>query len=150
VATVFRFARDEMTYLPVLHTPAEDLAFFSDRVVESPLRSVTVAEIETSSSSAVVGFSAVHDGWLEHLYVHSQWQNSGIGSALLRRAMADNPPGLLLWVFEENDRAAALYKRAGFVVEERTDGRGNEEGQPDLRMRWTFTESIGEEDLSGG
>jgi RimJ/RimL family protein N-acetyltransferase len=50
--------------------------------------------------------------------------------------MAKNPGGLSLWVFEQNERAAALYARAGFVVVERTDGLANEEHVPDLRMHW--------------
>jgi ribosomal protein S18 acetylase RimI-like enzyme len=84
----------------------------------------------------MVGFCAAHAGWIEHLYVSPAWQGGGIGSALLARAMSENPGGLSLWVFEQNERAAALYTRAGFEVVERTDGRGNEEQVPDLRMQW--------------
>ncbi len=89
-----------------------------------------------SGGAKMVGFCAVHAGWIEHLYVTPAWQGGGIGSALLARAMSKNPGGLSLWVFEQNERAAALYARAGFVVVERTDGLGNEEHVPDLRMQW--------------
>ena len=142
VAAVFGAARSEMAYLPVLHTPDEDRAFFTERVVGSGSHDVTVAAVavdaepEVSGGAEMVGFCAVHAGWIEHLYVTPAWQGGGIGSALLARAMSKNPGGLSLWVFEQNERAAALYARAGFVVVERTDGLGNEEHVPDLRMQW--------------
>jgi len=128
VAAVFGAARSEMAYLPALHTPDEDRAFFTDRVVGSRSHDVTVAVAEMSSGAELVGFCAVHAGWIEHLYITPAWQGGGIGSAL--------PGGLSLWVFEQNERAAALYARAGFDVVERTDGRRNEEQVPDLRMQW--------------
>jgi GNAT superfamily N-acetyltransferase len=136
VAAVFGAARSEMAYLPALHTPDEDRAFFTDRVVGSGSHDVTVAVAEMSNLAELVGFCAVHAGWIEHLYVTPAWKSGGIGSALLERAMSENPGGLSLWVFEQNERAAALYARAGFEVVERTDGRGNEEQVPDLRMQW--------------
>jgi GNAT superfamily N-acetyltransferase len=134
-----------MAYLPALHTPDEDRAFFTNRVVGSGSHDVTVAvaaaaavaEAEESRGAEMVGFCAVHGGWIEHLYVTPAWQGAGIGSALLARAMSENPGGLSLWVFEQNERAAALYSRSGFVVVERTDGLGNEEHVPDLRMQWS-------------
>jgi ribosomal protein S18 acetylase RimI-like enzyme len=98
-----------------------------------------VGGAEVSDGAEMVGFCAVHAGWIEHLYVTPAWQRGGIGSALLVRAMSENPSGLSLWVFERNERAAALYTRAGFVVVERSDGRGNEEHVPDLRMQWNGT-----------
>jgi GNAT superfamily N-acetyltransferase len=147
VAAVFGAARSEMRYLPALHTPDEDRAFFTDWVVGSGSHDVTVAvavaepeaeaEGEESGGAEMVGFCAVHAGWIEHLYVTPAWQGGGIGSALLARAMSKNPGGLSLWVFEQNERAAALYARAGFMVVERTDGLGNEEHVPDLRMQWS-------------
>jgi hypothetical protein len=44
LAAVFGAARAEMRYLPLLHTPAEDVAFFSERVL--PTSHVTVAELD--------------------------------------------------------------------------------------------------------
>lgn len=133
VTDVFQRAHAEMRYLPLLHTDAEDRAFFCGRVV--PLSHVNVAEID----DVIVGFSAVKDEWLDHLYVAPERQGRGVGSALLNRAMTENPAGLSLWAFEANLRAIALYTRAGFVEVRRTDGRGNEEGQPDVQMHWAGT-----------
>jgi len=50
--------------------------------------------------------------------------------------MSENPGGLSLWAFAANHGAIAFYGRAGFVEVLRTDGSGNEERQPDVRMRW--------------
>jgi putative acetyltransferase len=131
VADVFAAARAEMRYLPALHSRQEDVAFFSTRVL--PTSHVTVAEL----AGEVVAFSAVRDGWLDHLYVVPAQQDRGIGGALLSRAMHENPGGLSLWAFAANHRAIALYGRAGFAEVLRTDGSGNEERQPDVQMHWS-------------
>jgi GNAT superfamily N-acetyltransferase len=130
LARVFGAARSEMRYLPTLHSYEDHVAYFSGVVL--PASQVTVATIDRE----VVGFSAVKEGWLDHLYVIPAEQGHGIGGALLDVAMRHNPGGLTLWAFVANHRAIALYGRAGFVEVLRTDGRGNEEHVPDVQMRW--------------
>ncbi len=134
VARVFGAARAQMSYLPVLHTAAEDLAFFSERVL--PTSWVMVAEDGDGGQALLVGFAAVREGWLDHLYVQPGRDGRGIGGSLLARAMGDHPGGLSLWAFQANIRARGFYTRAGFVEVERTDGQGNEERVPDVRMHW--------------
>jgi GNAT superfamily N-acetyltransferase len=85
---------------------------------------------------AVVGFAAVRAGWLEHLNVHPDHQNRGIGTRLIEWAQGISPAGLDLWVFQRNTRARALYARHGWRLVALTDG-DNEEGQPDAHLRWT-------------
>jgi GNAT superfamily N-acetyltransferase len=146
---VFGAARAAMTYLPRLHTPAEDLAFFAGQVL--PHCAVTVARVASGAAdrgtvtddsgpagapAELVAFSAAADGWLRHLYVAPPWQGRGIGAALLQRAMAANPDGLSLWAFAENHGALAFYRRAGFAEVLRTDGSANEERRPDVQLRW--------------
>jgi GNAT superfamily N-acetyltransferase len=128
-----------MTYLPALHTAAEDIEFFSGVVDAHGTdgRVVDVAESVSSTGGEVIGFSAVHHDWLDHLYVAPGWQGRGVGSALLARAQVVRPDRLILWVFEANERARAFYRRAGFIEMERTDGRDNMEKVPDVLMRWT-------------
>jgi len=129
VAAVFGAARAAMTYLPALHTPDEDVVFFSGVVGR--------AEVEVALvDDRIVGFSAVAGGWLDHLYVEPAHQRQGIGSTLLDRVQAAHPDGVTLWVFEPNAGAQALYGAAGFIELERTDGRGNDEGVPDIKMFW--------------
>jgi GNAT superfamily N-acetyltransferase len=126
-----------MSYLPALHTPAEDIDFFTGLLERA---AVAVATVE----GRIVGFSAVAGGWLDHLYVEPAHQRQGIGSALLDRAKVANPDGLTLWVFEPNAGAQALYSAAGFIELERTDGRGNDEGVPDIKMFWPGTAGLTE------
>src|SRR5580704_11531437 len=104
IATVFGAARAQMTYLPSLHTPEEDVAFFSNVVAGSW---VHVAEADGTG----IGFCAVREGWVNHLYVHPEQQEQGVGSILLSRALQVHTGELILWVFEENHRAQTFYAR---------------------------------------
>lgn len=86
---------------------------------------------------AVVGFAIVRADWLDDLYVRPDAQADGVGSALLDVVKAVHPGGFGLWVFESNLAARGFYRRHGLVEQETTDGSDNQEGAPDVRMRWT-------------
>jgi chorismate mutase len=45
-------------------------------------------------------------------------------------------------VFETNLAARRFYRRHGLVELEHTDGSGNEEGAPDLRMAWPGADPV--------
>lgn len=127
IARLFRRVRDEaMAYLPVLHTPDQDLAFFQAVLARAD---VWLAE----EGDCVVGFVARSPGWIDHLYVDASVRGRGVGSSLLRMAMQGQGP-LRLWVFERNEGALRLYMRHGFVQAGRTDGAHNEEREPDILM----------------
>ena len=129
VVAVFHAARaDALPYLPVLHTPEEDLRFFGGLVHRGL---VTVAELH----GRVAGFLARNGDWVDHLYIAPEAQGQGLGSALLAAAQAQQDH-LQLWVFQRNTRAIGFYERHGFAVAERTDGARNEERTPDARMTW--------------
>ena len=66
----------------------------------------------------------------------------GVGSALLDLVKAQRPDGFCLWVFEMNAPARGFYARHGLVELERTDGSGNEEQAPDVRMAWPGTDPL--------
>ncbi len=55
---------------------------------------------------------------------------------LLDVVKAQRPDGFSLWVFQSNTGARRFYERHGLVELEHTDGSGNEEKSPDLRMAW--------------
>ena len=74
---------------------------------------------------------------MEQLYVDPDGCGRGVGSAMVRLAKARYPDGLQLWTFASNIGARRFYERNGFAEVERTDGQGNEEGEPDVRYRWT-------------
>ena len=136
VAAVFGAARRAaMAYLPQLHSRDEDRVHF---------RGVVAADATTVAvrGGRVVGFVALHEAWVEHLYVEPALWRQGIGAALLRHAQAACPDGLQLWVFQRNTAAIAFYERHGFRIAELTDGAGNEEREPDARMIWPGAERV--------
>ncbi len=129
ITAVYRLTRAAcLPYLPVLHTVAEETRYFRKLVASGAVR-VAVAD------GAIVGFCAIRPGWVDHLYVLPEHGGTGIGSALLRTAMDANRE-LRLWVFQKNVRAIRFYESAGFGLIERTDGRDNEEREPDALYGW--------------
>lgn len=129
IACLFRATREaHLPYLPKLHTPEEDLSFFRDRVFRES--DVWVAEHE-----GIVGFISYRTGWVDHLYVHSDFHGQGAGSALLSKAMEAHSR-LQLWVFQKNLNAIRFYVAKGFWLVEQTDGHENEEREPDALYAW--------------
>lgn len=122
--------RHGLPYLPEVHTDSETRYWVAEVVL--PQQDVWVAEV----SGEVAAFAALHEGWLEHLYVAPEHQGRGLGSALLDLAMSRNPGGLQLYTFQRNERARRFYEARGFVAEWFGDGSENEEGEPDVRYRW--------------
>ncbi len=120
-----------MPYLPVLHTPEEDLGFVSGHLI--PNMVVDVAERQ--ESGRIIGFSAVSGEWVEQLYLLPGAQRLGIGTAFLARAMARSDR-LRLWTFQRNAAARRFYEARGFVAIEETDGSRNEEREPDVLYEW--------------
>lgn len=85
----------------------------------------------------LVGFAALHEAWLEQLYVHPDEQDRGVGRALVHDAKRISPAGLSLRVFTRNTRARRFYEAAGFTLSEQTDGSDNEEREPDCTYVWS-------------
>ena len=53
------------------------------------------------------------DGWeLDDLYIFPEFQNRGIGTAVIRQCCTQGP--VTLYVFTKNTGALALYRRLGF------------------------------------
>jgi len=130
VADVFLASRASMTYLPQLHTEADTRAFIA-RVVRD--LEVWVAE----SGGQIVGFAALRDDWLDHLYVRPSFFNGRIGTRLLQYVKVLRPQGFQFWVFQQNTGARRFYERYDCVAVEFTDGSGNEEKLPDVRYEWS-------------
>lgn len=92
--------------------------------------------VAADAGDRAVGFLALHDDWLEQLYLEPAWIGRGLGHELVTLAQRRRPDGLQLWAFEVNGRARRFYEAHGFVAVERTDGAGNEEKAPDVRYVW--------------
>ncbi len=117
---------------PSIHPPHEVHAFYDAVDPVAGPREPWVAE----DRRGVVAFAELTGDWLDALYVLPEAQGEGIGAALLDLAKSLRPGGFSLWVFESNTPARAFYARQGLVERERTDGSGNEEQAPDIRMEW--------------
>ena len=53
---------------------------------------------------------------LDSLYIFPEFQGRGIGTAILKKCLAESDKNVFLYVFKANTRAYALYKRMGFQV----------------------------------
>lgn len=116
---------------PAMHTDEEHRAYYGRQLTEDEI-TAWVAE----SGGEPLGFALCTPTFLDGLYVRPDLTGQGIGSLLLDVVEATHPDGYELWVFESNTGAQRLYERRGLTVVERTDGAGNEEKAPDLRMAW--------------
>lgn len=111
----------------------------SDEAVRAWIRNIVVPQYETwvaVADSAVRGMLALHDDWVEQLYLDPQWRGRGLGDRFIELAKQRRPDGLQLWTFQVNPPACRFYERHGFVEAERTDGSANEEREPDIRYVW--------------
>ncbi|RAZ85445.1 GNAT family N-acetyltransferase [Mesorhizobium hawassense] len=125
IATMMRASLNSLDWMPVLHTPEEDLFFIRDLLL--PSQQVTVAE----GGECIVGFVAVNSEWVDQLYLDPAWTGQGIGGWLLDRATAGMPV-IKLHCFQANTGARRFYERHGFRAEAFGDGSTNEEGLPDI------------------
>jgi GNAT superfamily N-acetyltransferase len=129
VVRIFRESRAEaMPWLPVLHTPEEDIGFFR--------RALGGEAYVFELDGAVVGFIVLRDDLLDALYVAPRLQGHGVGSALFTRAAEARPDGFRLWVFQENRGARRFYEARGCRLIRETDGAANEERTPDALYQW--------------
>ena len=119
--------------VPSVHDSSEVRRWMADDVVGRT--DMWVAEVD----GTVVGLMVLdHDrdgsGWIEHLYLDPAWIGRGLGDRFVELAEERLPGGIGLWTFQVNEPALRFYGRHGFVEEERTDGAGNEERAPDVRL----------------
>ena len=130
VARVFREIRLAcLPYLPDLHSPAQDLAFFRDHVFAE-------CDIWLAEAASLDGFCAFREGWVDPSLRPAAlpWTGAGQGAP----GQGDGGPGRLrLWVFQRNEPAIAFYRARGFRETLRTDGSANEEREPDALFEWT-------------
>src|SRR6266540_5406412 len=87
IADTFLAARAEMTYLPRLHSDDETRAF---------IREVVMRDLEVwvcEEDGGILGFAALGEDMLEHLYVRPGAQGRGVGSDLLTLAKERRPGG---------------------------------------------------------
>jgi ribosomal protein S18 acetylase RimI-like enzyme len=119
---------DGTDWMPRLHSRAEDVAWAGVMIDRGW---VTVAE---DDNGQVAGFIASEGGFIHALYV-APGPRRGIGRTLLDAAKT-KADRLELWTFSANAQARRFYERQGFAEVETSDGAGNDEGLPDVRLVW--------------
>ncbi|TPI12645.1 GNAT family N-acetyltransferase [Mesorhizobium sp. B4-1-1] len=125
IARMMRASLNAFEWMPVLHTPEEDLFFIRDVLLPNQQVSVAVA------GENIVGFIAVSGEWVEQLYLDPAWTGQGIGARILTQVTAGMPV-IKLRCFQANTGARRFYERHGFRAEGFGDGSTNEEGLPDI------------------
>ena len=131
VAAVFAASRRAaMPWLPVLHTPDEDVAFFASEVGSS----IGWGAFDGRSARRL----RARAGRLAQPPVRRA-RSAGQGRGLRppARVLTRSAGPVDLWVFARNEPALTFYARHGFEVVERTDGSANEEqraGRPAARV----------------
>lgn len=118
---------EETPWMPVLHSEEEMVRFWAGRI-EAADAFVAV------ESGRIKGFCVRGSGVLTALYLAPDVRGRGVGRQLLDRARQGTGT-LDLQVFAANDAARRFYLREGFFEVSRSCG-DNEEGLPDIQMRW--------------
>lgn len=134
-AEVFLAARRAMEDIaPMIHSADETRRWMREVV----FREHDVALAGAIMDGRIAGMMATRPGWIDHLYIHPDFQGRGLGTALLHDAQrgANGAFGLQLWTFQANAGARRFYARHGFVEVLFTDGSANEERIPDVKLAW--------------
>ena len=118
-------------YPPPVHDEHETRGWVRDVV----LRNYEVWVIEEGDGPNLRAVLVLSPGWIEHLHIDPGHTGSGLGSEMVHFAQERATGSLDLWTFVSNTGARRFYERHGFVEVDRTDG-DNEEGEPDVRLRW--------------
>ncbi|MEV4431417.1 GNAT family N-acetyltransferase [Streptomyces sp. NPDC049585] len=143
---VFRRARDSDAapmadvWLRSFATALPDVRrVHDDDAVRQWFRHVVVPQGEAwvaEAAGEVLGLLVLQGSELEQLYLDPRRRGRGLGDRFVDLAKQQRPQGLELWTFQCNGPARRFYERHGFVATERTDGRRNEEREPDVRYVW--------------
>jgi len=124
---------DETAWMPNIHTPDEDCRFLTRLIANCDV-------ITAHDRHGLQGFLARDGAKIHALYLVPDIRGRGLGKRLLDRAKSRSDR-LELWSFQLNTGARAFYAREGFDEVELTDGAGNDEQVPDVRLVWTKEDS---------
>lgn len=116
-------------WMPKLHSVEENLGFCQAMISRGWVR---LAE----RAGQVLGFIARNADEVNALYVTQPSRGQGIGAAMIDEAKQASP-SLSLWTFQDNLGARRFYAEHGFIEVERSDGAGNDEKLPDVKLLWT-------------
>lgn len=107
----------------------EDQQYFRDHILKDD--QIWVVEL----NDRAVAFMAMREDFIDHLYVHPEYQNRGIGKALLDFARQRSPAHVWLYTLQINTRARVFYEKNGFVAE-KLGISPPPESEPDVEYHW--------------
>ncbi|WP_280235448.1 GNAT family N-acetyltransferase [Nocardia cyriacigeorgica] len=88
------------------------------RLSDHPGRTIVATAADTVIGFITVGPALYHprvtDLELNALYVRARWHGTGVADDLIQHALDPETP-CSLWVFEQNPRAIAFYRKYGFT-----------------------------------
>lgn len=88
-------------------------------------------------NNKAVGFIGLSGSYIEGIFIKSDCQHKGIGTALLNKAKQINNV-LMLHVYEKNTKAFAFYQNNGFrILKESINSDTNEK---EYTMKWEKTQ----------
>jgi|SRR5215203_1303229 len=122
---------DAYPYLPLeqSRTIEEDRRFFREVILPGSVLWVGF------DRTALAGFLALQDSYIDRLYIHPAHQRRGVGSALMEQAKALSPAGLELHTHQKNTQARAFYERHGFTIA-KLGISPPPESEPDIEYHW--------------
>ena len=132
VTILWRVAREKS--LPHFHREKghffyEDQDYLRDHILKE--NNVWVVDV----NGRPVAFLAMRDDFIDHLYVHPDYQKRGIGKALLDYARKLSPDHLWLYTLQVNENARSFYEKNGFIVE-KLGFSPPPENEPDVEYHW--------------
>jgi ribosomal protein S18 acetylase RimI-like enzyme len=107
----------------------EDRAFFHSMI--QPRCALWIAV----DAARILGFLGIRASYVDRLYVHPGAQRRGVGSALLRHAIALSPAGIELHTHVRNTKARAFYQKQGMVAV-KFGVSPPPESEPDVEYHW--------------
>jgi len=124
--------RTAFPYVAVIqqYTLENDLAYFRDSL--APRCEIWLAWRD----GGIVGMLALDGSFIDQLFVAVEAQRTGVGTALVRKAMERSPDGLRLFTFRKNLSARAFYEKHGFVIV-RFGVSAPPENEPDVEYCWS-------------
>ncbi|WP_040307155.1 GNAT family N-acetyltransferase [Agarivorans albus] len=130
-AAIYLESRKELVaFAPVVHSDEEVHSWIKEQLI--PSGGVLVAELK----GKLVGMCSLSEAeevdWIDNLYLKPSEVRKGIGTALLREALARVGRPCRLYTFQENRAARQFYEKQGFEAIEFSDGSANEENVPDV------------------
>ena len=138
VTILWRIAREKS--LPEFqrakgHFFYEDQDYFRDHVLKDNQLWVT------DMDDHPIAFMAMRDEFIDQLYVHPDYQNRGIGKALLDLARQLHPEHVWLYTLQININACMFYEKNGFVAE-KFGLSPPPESEPDVEYHWRKDNSL--------